>query len=112
MRPMVHPPQPQPPAPGASPAAYPPGGHPPPPAGTDPALKFVLPVGRTPLSLIAGYMGLLALFVVPAPLALILGIWALDDLQNKPEMSGAGRAWFAIVVGALGSILLGLIALQ
>lgn len=77
----------------------------------DPALKFVLPVGRTPLSIIAGYAGLLALFILPAPLALGLGIWAVIDLKNKPEMSGAGRAWFAIIAGAIGSVLLALMAL-
>lgn len=109
---MVHPPHQQPYAPGQP--GLPSGGGPPPPgqATPDPALKFVIPVGRTPLALIAGYVGLLGLFIVPAPLALLLGIWAVIDLKKKPGMSGAGRAWFAIIVGLLGSVLLGLIALR
>ena len=73
-------------------------------------MKAVLPVGRTGLSIAAGYAGLLALFIVPAPLALGLGIWAAVDLRNHPEKSGLGRAIFAIITGVIGSAVLALIA--
>ena len=72
----------------------------------DAALRAILPVGRTALSVVAGYFGLLSLLVLPAPVALLLGIWALVDLKNKPGKSGAGRAWFAIATGSAGTGLL------
>jgi sugar phosphate permease len=75
-------------------------------------MRVMLPVGRTGLSIVAGYLGLLALFVVPAPLALAVGIWALVDLKEHPDKSGMGRAIFAIVMGALGSIALALLMLR
>ena len=64
------------------------------------------------LGIVAGYVGLLALLVVPAPLALAVGIWALFDLKKHPGKSGMGRAIFAIVMGALGSIVLALLMLR
>ncbi len=73
--------------------------------GADPAMRAILPVGRTPLALVAGYLGLFALVICPlAPFALGVGIWALVDLKKKPGMHGMGRAVFAIVVGALGTV--------
>jgi hypothetical protein len=72
--------------------------------GADPAMRALLPVGRTPLSIIAGYLGLGALFCLPSPLALIVGIWAVVDLKKKPGMHGMGRAVFGIVAGAIGTI--------
>ena len=80
--------------------------------GADPLLRAVLPVGRTPLSIIAGYAGLFSLLCAPAPLALGLGIWAVLDLKKRPGMHGMGRAVFAIVTGGIGTlaILAGLVA--
>jgi hypothetical protein len=100
----------QPPAPPSPHARF----HPPPSSGTsnDAAMRIMLPVGRTGLSIVAGYLGLLALFVAPAPLALAFGIWAAVDLKKHPEKSGMGRAIFAIVTGALGSALLAVLVLK
>ena len=78
----------------------------------DTAMRIMLPVGRTGLSIVAGYLGLLALLVIPAPLALAVGIWAAIDLKNHPEKSGMGRAIFGIVAGALGSALLAVLMLR
>jgi hypothetical protein len=72
--------------------------------GADPAMRAILPVGRTPLSIIAGYLGLFSVLCLPAPLALGIGIWAVIDLKKKPGMHGMGRAVFGIVMGALGTI--------
>jgi hypothetical protein len=69
-------------------------------------LEYVVPVNVSGLAFLAGYMGLAAALCVPAPLALLLGILALKDLEKHPEKSGKGRAWFAIVAGALGTLLL------
>lgn len=77
----------------------------------DPAMRMLLPVGRTPLSIIAGYLGILSLFLVFGPLALAVGIWAIVDLKHKPGKHGLGRAIFAVVMGGLATILLGVVLL-
>ncbi len=80
-----------------------------PSASDDAVMRALLPIGRTGLSIFAGYVALLSVFLVPAPFALALGIGALLDLKHKPGKSGAGRAWFAIIAGGLGT--LGLLSL-
>ena len=72
--------------------------------GADPMVRALIPVGRTPLAIIAGYLGLGALFCIPSPLALGVGIWAVIDLKKKPGMHGMGRAVFGIVTGAIGTV--------
>jgi hypothetical protein len=69
-------------------------------------MKWLFPVGRSWWAIAAGYAGLFGFLILPAPLALVLGIIALVDIGRHPEKGGRGRAIFAIVVGALGSILL------
>ena len=82
----------------------PPGGQ---DLGNDAAMRALLPVGRTALSIIAGYVGIVVLVFFPlAPIALILGILAVLDLKKKPNMHGMGRAVFAIVMGSAGTALL------
>lgn len=80
--------------------------------GADPqdaALRWILPVGRTGLSVAAGYLGLVALvFFFLAPASLVVGLLALRGLRGS-SLGGRGRAWFAVVVGALGTA--GLLAL-
>jgi uncharacterized RDD family membrane protein YckC len=76
-------------------------------------MRMVVPVGRSGLAIAAGYLGLFAAALVPAPLALIVGIVALVDLKRHPEKLGRGRAWFGVIMGALGTLLLaGLLALK
>jgi len=72
----------------------------------DAVLRAVLPVGRTALSIAAGYLGLFAVIPVFAPLALIVGVLALRDLKRKPGALGRGRAIFGVVMGALMSAIL------
>jgi hypothetical protein len=72
--------------------------------GADPMVRALIPVGRTPLSIIAGYLGLLSILCVPSPLALGVGIWAVLDLKKRPGMHGMGRAVFGIVMGAVGTL--------
>ena len=71
--------------------------------GADPVVRALLPVGRTPLSIAAGYLGLFSVLCVPSPVALAVGIWAVLDLKKKPGMHGMGRAVFGIVMGAIGT---------
>jgi hypothetical protein len=68
--------------------------------------RWVLPVGRSGWAIAAGYAGLFALLLIPAPIALILGIGAVLDIRRHPKKRGMGRAIFAILTGALGTGLL------
>ncbi|HEY0187923.1 MAG TPA: DUF2510 domain-containing protein [Cellulomonas sp.] len=71
------------------------GAHP-----SDP-VHWLLPTGRSWQSIVAGYLGLLALVVWPlAPFAIGLGCWALQ--RGRHGGHGRGRAVFAIVAGAIG----------
>jgi hypothetical protein len=74
--------------------------------GDSAAMRMLLPVGRSGLAIAAGYAGLFALLVVPAPIALVLGILAVVDIRRNPKKHGMGRAVFAIVMGAAGTGLL------
>lgn len=70
------------------------------------ALHWVVPVDRRGWAIAAGYTGIATLpcFFL-APVALALGIWALVDLRRNGGY-GKGRAWFAVVVGAICTPLL------
>jgi hypothetical protein len=74
--------------------------------GDNAGVRMLLPVGRSGLAIAAGYAGLFAFLVVPAPLALLLGVLAVRDLRRHPKKHGMGRAVFGIVTGALGTALL------
>ena len=73
----------------------------PPNIGDDPAVRMLLPVGRSGLAIAAGYMGLFALIPIFAPVALLLGILAIRDLKRHPDKHGMGRAIFGVVMGGL-----------
>jgi hypothetical protein len=77
-----------------------------PSAGDDPMMRMLLPVGRSAWAIAAGYLGLLSFLGIFAPVALVVGIVAVRDIQKHPEKHGLGRAWFGIVMGVLGSIAL------
>lgn len=66
-------------------------------------LRMVVPIGRSWLAIAAGYLGLFAIVLVPAPLALIVGVLAVLDLRRHPQKHGMGRAVFGIVMGVLGT---------
>lgn len=72
--------------------------------GDSAAMRMLLPVGRSGLAIAAGYAGLFALLMFPAPLAILLGILAVRDLKRHPHKHGMGRAVFGIVMGALGMV--------
>jgi hypothetical protein len=67
---------------------------------------MLLPVGRSPWAIIAGYAGLFAVLCFPAPIALVLGLIAIRDIKRHPDRHGMGRAIFAVVMGTLFTILL------
>lgn len=76
----------------------------------DPSLKYVLPFNTSGWAIAAGYAGLFAVLVFPAPIALILGIVALYDISNKrkrgQKINGKGRAIFATIMGGLFTLVL------
>jgi hypothetical protein len=74
--------------------------------GNDAAMRWILPVGRSPWAIAAGYLGLFALLVIPAPFALATGIMAVRDIRANPATHGMGRAIFGIVMGAIFSLIL------
>lgn len=76
------------------------------PAGYSAATRMMLPVGRSGLAIAAGYLGLFAILLLPAPFALISGLLAVRDLRRNPHKHGMGRAVFGIVSGAVFTLAL------
>jgi len=74
--------------------------------------RAILPVGRSGWAIAAGYAGLLSILILPAPLALGLGIVAAIDLSRHPEKHGWGRTVFGLLAGLAGTVALVWIALQ
>lgn len=64
------------------------------------------PRPRSGLAVMAGYLGLCSIIILPAPIALALGVLALRDLKRRPHLSGRAGAIFGIVMGALGTLVL------
>ena len=79
--------------------------------GDDPAMRMLLPVGRSGWAIAAGYLGLFAVLLLPAPIALIISIVAIRDLKRHPDKHGLGRAIFGLVMGGLGTALLAIMAI-
>ncbi|WP_440684309.1 DUF2510 domain-containing protein [Cellulomonas soli] len=66
--------------------------------GPGDALHWMVPVGRSWQSVVAGYVGIFALFIwVLGPVAIGLGWWAM--VRARSGGHGRGRAVFAIVAG-------------
>jgi sugar phosphate permease len=74
--------------------------------GQDAGMRMLLPVGRSGWAIAAGYLGLFAFIILPAPLAVIISIVAIIDIRKHPEKHGMGRAIFGLIAGLLGSAVL------
>lgn len=74
--------------------------------GQDAGMRLLLPVGRSPLAIAAGYLGLFAVMCVPAPFALLAGILAAREIKRDPtgQKHGMGRAVFGIVMGGIFTV--------
>lgn len=72
----------------------------------DAGMRMLLPIGRSWFAIAAGYAGLFAVIPIFAPIALILGILAIRDIQRNPKLHGMGRAIFGLVMGLLGTSIL------
>ena len=71
-------------------------------------MRMLMPVGRSGWAIAAGYLGLFALLIVPAPFALVISIIAIRDIRKskgtgKPK-HGMGRAIFGLIMGGIGSV--------
>jgi hypothetical protein len=76
--------------------------------GDNAGMRMLLPVGRSGWAIAAGYVGLISVLLVPAPLAIILSIIAIRHIRKSKATEhpkhGMGRAIFGLVMGILGSI--------
>lgn len=97
--------------PGYAPAGYAPGGWGA-PAQRDRAMEALLPVNRSGLAIAAGYAGLFSILLIFGPVAILLGVLALRDLAGKPTVGGRGRAWFGIIAGSIGTLVLVLLVVR
>ena len=82
---------------------------PPPPGerrdiGEDAGMRMLIPVGRSPWAILAGYLGLLSPLLIFAPFALIVSIMAMRDIKRR-NTHGMGRAVFGVIMGGLFTIL-------
>jgi ABC-type nitrate/sulfonate/bicarbonate transport system permease component len=72
---------------------------------------MLLPVGRSGWAIAAGYVGLVSVLLVPAPLAIILSIIAVRSIKKSKTTDhpkhGMGRAIFGLVMGILFTSILG-----
>lgn len=72
---------------------------------------MIVPLGVSPLSLAACYIGIIGLCLwFPAPIALVCGILALRRRKPNPGSYGSVtsdvRAWIGVVLGGIGTLLL------
>ena len=67
--------------------------------------KRLLPDDIKPsgLATAAFYTGLLAITLIFAPLALILGLLAVKDIRLNPGKEGIVGAYFGLIAGAIGT---------
>ena len=73
----------------------------------DLATRLLLPVGRSPYAIAASYAGLCSLVVCfLGPVAILLGVLAVRDIQKHPELTGLPRAICGLAGGAVGCLFL------
>ncbi|MDB6119976.1 MAG: hypothetical protein JWO08_3757 [Verrucomicrobiaceae bacterium] len=86
------------------------------PMGEDPAMRWLMPVGRSGWAIAAGYLGLFGLVILPAPIALIVSIIAIWHIKKSKStgkpLHGMGRAIFGLIVGILGTVALVIFAVS
>jgi hypothetical protein len=70
--------------------------------------RMLVPVGRPMSAIASGYLalfGVIPMFGLPFSIGAILtGLVALKTIKKNPHLSGAGRAWFGIILGGLATL--------
>ena len=74
------------------------------PAASAPQGWVFVPAGWSGWAVASGYLALLSILGYPAIASVIVSLIALFDLRRHPEKRGQRRAWFGLVMGALGTI--------
>ena len=76
--------------------------------GDNQAMRMLLPVGKAPLAIAAGWVGLLSPLCCPllGPIAIVLGIMAIIDLKRHKEKRGMGRAVFGVIAGGIACLMI------
>jgi len=69
------------------------------PTDSDPAVRLLIPVGRSPWAIASGYLGLVSVLLIFAPFAIITGCIAIYDIRKHPTRHGMVRAIFGILMG-------------
>jgi hypothetical protein len=69
-------------------------------------MRLLLPVGRSGLAIVAGYLGLFSLFLPLGPFAILVAVLAMRDMKAHPEKHGMGRVIFALITGGLNTLIL------
>jgi hypothetical protein len=77
--------------------------------GDNAGIRMLLPVGRSGWAIAAGYVGLVSVLLLPAPIAMILSIVAIVDIRKSKSQAhpkhGLGRAIFGLIMGSIFTIL-------
>lgn len=63
--------------------------------------RLLAPVGRPASAIAAGYLGLFSVLPFFGIAAIVVSLFALRTLKRNPRLSGRGRAWFGLIMGAL-----------
>lgn len=56
-----------------------------------PGMRMLLPIGRSGWAIASGYLGLISIMMIPAPLAVFTGIMAIREIKRNPKKHGMGR---------------------
>lgn len=81
------------------------------PETPDRVALMVIPGGRSSLATTAFHLGWLSVFLLPAPLAVVVGVAAFRDIRRVRDRtghtaSGRGKALFGMVAGTAGTLAL------
>ena len=73
----------------------------PPGIGENAGIRMLIPVGRSGFAIAAGYLGLLSLLLIPAPVSIVVSLLGIIDIMKHPKKHGLGRAIFGLIMGLI-----------